>query len=173
MVTILFIPIMIFIANTDKIFLAFGFEEHICQHALTFALYKSPYLYFYSIYDATKRLLYNTGYQNVPMVIQVVTTCIHPLWCYLFVDVFDMGIKGPALAQSVSHILNILVLSLYLNRIESFKEAWYWPTVECFKGIGNYMKIGFFSMCLIWLEWCAFEFMTFMSGYLDVASTGA
>ena len=28
-------------------------------------------------------------------------------------------------------------------------------------------------MCLIWLEWCAFEFMTFMSGYLDVPSTAA
>jgi Na+-driven multidrug efflux pump len=28
-------------------------------------------------------------------------------------------------------------------------------------------------MWVIWLEWCAFEFLTFFSGYLDVDSTAA
>lgn len=95
---------------SDKIFLALGFHENICQYARIFLLYKSPYMYFYSIFDATKKLLVNTGYQNIPMIIQVITTIIHPLWCYLFVHTFDMGIKGPALAQSVSTIINITVL---------------------------------------------------------------
>ena len=65
------------------------------------------------------------------------------------------------------------VLSIYLGRIPEFKEAWFWPNAECLKGLVNYVRIGIYSMCLIWLEWCAFEFMTFMTGYLDVESTGA
>jgi len=69
MLTIMFIPILIILLNSERIFLAFGFEPHICANALTFVIYKLPYLYMYSLYDATKRLLYNTGNQNVPMVI--------------------------------------------------------------------------------------------------------
>ena len=84
-----------------------------------------------------------------------------------------MGIKGPALAGSLSQIINMTVLSLYLSRIESFKEMWFMPNAECFRGLYNYLKLGFFSMCLIWCEWCAFEFIVLMSGYLDVESTGA
>jgi Na+-driven multidrug efflux pump len=38
-----------------------------------------------------------------------------------------MGVKGPALALSVSQVLNMVGLSIYLSRIEEFKEAWYWP----------------------------------------------
>jgi len=53
------------------------------------------------------------------------------------------------------------------------KEMFFWPTTENFNGIGTYFKTGFFGMCIIWLEWCAFEFLTLMSGYLDVNSTGA
>ncbi len=49
------------------------------------------------------------------MYVQVCTTIVHPLWCYLFVDVFEMGIIGPPLAQSVSTMLNIVVLSIVLK----------------------------------------------------------
>jgi hypothetical protein len=53
------------------------------------------------------------------------------------------------------------------------KEMFFWPTKESLDSIGKYVKTGFFGMCIIWLEWCAFEFLTLMSGYLDVNSTGA
>ena len=49
----------------------------------------------------------------------------------------------------------------------------FWPTKESLDGMGTYIKTGFYGMCIIWLEWCAFEFLTLMSGYLDVNSTGA
>jgi MATE family multidrug resistance protein len=107
------------------------------------------------------------------MVIQVITTIIHPFWCYLFVHVWELGIKGPALATSVSTVLNILLLSIYLSRIESFKEMWFLPNAECLKGLKHHITLGLNSMGLIWLEWCAFELLVFMSGFLVVDSTGA
>ena len=107
------------------------------------------------------------------MYIQIATTIVHPFWCYLFTDVLNWGLIGPPLAQSLSHFINIVVLSVYLGRLESFKEMWFWPNADCFKGLTNYLKIGMFSMGLIWLEWCAFEFLTFFSGFLDVDSTAA
>jgi MATE family multidrug resistance protein len=101
--------------NIDSIFLGLGFDPLICHYARLFLLYKSPYLYFYSIFDATKKLLFNTKHSTYPMYVQVCTTIVHPLWCYLFVDVFEMGIIGPPLAQSVSTMLNIVVLSIVLK----------------------------------------------------------
>lgn len=84
-----------------------------------------------------------------------------------------MGIIGPALAQSISTLLNIAILQFVLLQKSDMKEMFFWPTKESVDGIFNYIKIGFFGMCIIWLEWCAFEFLTLMSGYLDVDSTGA
>jgi multidrug resistance protein, MATE family len=114
-ITALFIPMMIIFWNADTIFIALGFDPLVSHYARLFLLYKSPYLYFYSIFDATKKLLFNTGYYNIPMYIQVGTTIVHPLWCYLFVHVFDMGIIGPPLAQSISTVLNIAILSYVLQ----------------------------------------------------------
>jgi MATE family multidrug resistance protein len=173
MVTILFIPMFVLFLYSDHIFAALGFDPLICMYAKEVLLYKSPYLYFYSIFDATKRLLYNVGHSSLPMYIQVGTTMVHPLWCYLSLHYFEMGVKGPALAQSISTILNIAILSVCLSRISEFKEVFFMPNRECLKGISNYFKLGVPSLLLIWFEWCAFEFLTFMSGYLDVASTGA
>jgi MATE family multidrug resistance protein len=126
-VTMLFIPIMIVLGTADNIFRAIGFEEHVCQYALTFILYKSPNLYFFSLYDATKKLLYNTGYQNVPMYIQIATTIVHPLWCYLFVHVWKLGVRGPAIAISLTQTITFFILFIYLSRKQEFKEIWFFP----------------------------------------------
>jgi Na+-driven multidrug efflux pump len=67
----------------------------------------------------------------------------------------------------------MIALHIYIGRIEKLKEMWFWPNAECFKGIGDYISLGFFSMCTMWLEWCAFEFLTFMCGFLDTESIGA
>jgi Na+-driven multidrug efflux pump len=73
----------------------------------------------------------------------------------------------------LTQTITFFILFIYLSRKQEFKEIWFFPNAECFRGLCNYLKIGLPSMCLIWLEWCAFEFLTFMSGYLDVDSTGA
>ena len=49
----------------------------------------------------------------------------------------------------------------------------YFPTKECFNGLSNYISQGFYPMCYMWLEWCAFEFLTMMCGYLSIESIGA
>jgi hypothetical protein len=45
--------------------------------------------------------------------------------------------------------------------------------METFQGITAYFKTGFLGLMIIWLEWCAFEFLTLMSGYLEIDSTSA
>ena len=53
------------------------------------------------------------------------------------------------------------------------RDMFFWPNAECFRGMGNYVATGIYGLFIIWLEWCAFEFLTFMSGYLEVEQTGA
>lgn len=101
-ITLIFIPILVLIGCSYYIFRGIGYAEEISEYAQQFVWYKTPYLYLYGIFDATKRLLQNTGEQKAPMYVQIGTTIIHPLWCYLFIDVWAMGVKGPALALSFS-----------------------------------------------------------------------
>ena len=58
-------------------------------------------------------------------------------------------------------------------RVEKLKEAIFWPNKDSFKGLGDYMKLGAFSAAIIFLEWSSFDFMTLLSGFLGVNSTGA
>ena len=95
------------------------------------------------------------------------------MWCYLFVHVFDWGIRATAIAFTITNFLNIFILSIYISRIEKLKEALFLPNKECFNGIGNYLKIGSVSAAIIFLEWSSFEFMTLMSAFLGVNQTGA
>ncbi len=60
--TIAFIPLVVILSNSYHIFRAFNFEVEVAEYAQLFVWYKLPYLYFYSLFDATKRLLQNSGH---------------------------------------------------------------------------------------------------------------
>ena len=66
-ITLAFIPLLVILSSSYYIFRAFNFEEEVSEYAQLFVWYKLPYLYFYSLFDATKRLLQNVGFQKVPM----------------------------------------------------------------------------------------------------------
>lgn len=85
-----------------------------------------------------------------------------------------MGVYGTSLAISLSTTINFFVLCAYITSIKDpkLREAWQLPNKDAFKGLISYLRLGVFATALIWLEWCAFEFQTLMSGYLsDVDAT--
>jgi Na+-driven multidrug efflux pump len=107
------------------------------------------------------------------MVIQIITTIFHGLWCYLFVHYLDMNIRGTALAYSITQVLTFVILCTYISRLEKLKEAIFWPNKESFTGLWDYLKIGILAACITSLEWSSFEYMTLMAGFLGISQTGA
>ena len=61
-----------------------------------------PAVYFYSMFDLTKRFLNCMNVTWVPMTATVFATILHPFWCYLFVNILGMDITGIAIAYTIT-----------------------------------------------------------------------
>jgi Na+-driven multidrug efflux pump len=51
------------------------------------------------------------------------------------------------------------------------REAFFFPTKECFTGLWRYLKVGIPSAALMCLEFWCYELLTFISCYLSVEET--
>jgi Na+-driven multidrug efflux pump len=72
-----------------------------------------PGLYFLGLQDSNRKLLNNIGYQNGPMYIQLATTVLHFVWCYLLVDVMELGATGAGFATTFTHFLTMAGIYIY------------------------------------------------------------
>ena len=89
-----------------------------------------PGLYLNGLVDSNRRLLNSMGYQYAPMLIQVISLPLHIGWCYLLTDVYEMGIKGTAIASSITNLINFILMWIYSSRFTEAKirtETWFFP----------------------------------------------
>jgi len=92
-----------------------------------------------------------------------------------------MGIKGTAIASSITNLINFVVFWVYSSRFTEKRlreETWFLPknmveVKECCnsKSLWEFVKIGVGSMGTICLEWWSFEFMMLFSSYISVKAT--
>lgn len=105
------------------------------------------------------------GYQNIPMVIQLLMTICHFFICYLLIG--PMGVYGPALASTISNLNIFLLMAAYTSRIKDpyIIEAWNVTTKSSISlhGLYDFMKVGLPSVGMICLEWWSFELMAFIA----------
>ena len=47
--------------------------------------------------------------------VQVTTSLLHIVWCILFINVFQWGLYGAALALNVTYISNFILQELYIR----------------------------------------------------------
>jgi len=69
------------------------------------------------------------------MIVQLICTVLHILWCYIFVDVLDFGVRGAGFATVVTWFINLIatvVLVRFFTTERLRKEAWFLPTRACF-----------------------------------------
>lgn len=85
----------------------------------------------------------------------------------------DMSIQGVGLASSLSNLIIYISLLNYTTYIPEIKEAVQWPNKQMFRGIIEYLSLGFPSAMMLCLEWWAFEAMTLLTGYIGVDEQAA
>ena len=115
------------------------------------------------------------------MIIQLVITCFHAVWCYILTIHFELGAKGTGIATTVTHFFTMVALHVYTEKAlkkEEIKLAWFSPfrldvRSECFdkKGLINYFKQGIPSTGMLCLEWWAFEIMTLFAAFISLKAT--
>ena len=182
-VTLIFIPLSLFLLQTERVFDFVGFDPKASYYSQLYINLLIPGLFFLGMLDSNRRYLNNLGYQNGPMYIQLTTTALHFLWCYLLIDVFEWGAAGAGVATSFTHFLTMIGIYIYTETQLSAdlkEKSWFMPwhkdfRYACFekRGLIDFFKQGIPSTGMLCLEWWAFEIMILFSAFISIKATAA
>ncbi|PON82290.1 Multi antimicrobial extrusion protein [Trema orientale] len=147
---LLSIPLSIVAANTRSILVAVGQDPEIATEAGHFALYSIPSIFAYAPLLCLNRFLKSQSLVFPMMGSIGFTTLLHIFVCWILVFESGLGIKGAALANSISYWINVLILGLYVKYSSSCEETWTGFSKEAFYNIGNFLGLGIPSALMVW-----------------------
>jgi Na+-driven multidrug efflux pump len=83
--TIIMIPIIVIFACSRDILVAIGQDAQVSAIAHVYVCIMIPGVWSMGQFDATKKFLSSQYSAMIPVVVQLVTTCLHFTWCKLFI----------------------------------------------------------------------------------------
>lgn len=107
------------------------------------------------------------------MYTMIITSFLHLVWCQILTQVWDLDVVGVSMATLITFFLNFFITTLYCRYDKEIRKSFFFPTKESFQELGDYLRIGVPSCCMLCLEWWSFEVLALMAGYISVDATGA
>ncbi|MCQ2820413.1 MAG: hypothetical protein MJ252_24370 [archaeon] len=106
---------------------------------------------------------------HVCIIVNLITTAMHPLWCYITIYKFNMGIAGGGLCLVISMFLNSLLSTWYLWAFYPYPKANFWINKKCFaiKGLCGYLKFTAGAAFLEWAELFSYEVMSMFALFME------
>lgn len=152
----------------EPILRALGQDEKVIENALTYIYYNLPGAYFAGMFDLQKRFLNCFKMTWIPMIIAVLATCIHLLWCKLFVIKLEMGIAGIGLAYSATSFSSLVFTVIFSYWLTEVKEALSWPDTTIWSGWKEYLGLAVPTAGTSCADWWSFQLLIILAGILGV-----
>ena len=76
------------------------------------------------------------------MVVQIFATCLHVLWCHIFVTKWGWDVFGLGLAESVTNLILLGSIHVYAHRLPEVRAALFWPDSSVWSGWKDYFALG-------------------------------
>jgi MATE family multidrug resistance protein len=116
--------------------------------------------------------MYLTSLENtfIPLVFQIVSISLHPIWCYLIITHTSLGIMGCAVAQDITYSLQFVLILIYLRFAESeeLQACVKFPSMDSLVNMHEFLTLARFTLLIECLEIWSYEIIALMSGYLAV-----
>lgn len=105
----------------------------------------------------------------VNLIILLGTILLHPLWCYIFIDVMDLKITGAGISILLSQGINVLCGCIYIYIIRPIPKSVFFFNKDslCISGMISYLKLGLPSAFLMCAEWWSYEFLALICLWID------
>jgi MATE family multidrug resistance protein len=133
---ILLLPIHLYATPILKFL---GQEKEIADLAGKYAILVIPYMFSYAINLPLMKFFQAQSKVNVIMYISIVTLLIQNCLLYIFINVFDFGIIGLAMASNISGWIFSVALVIYA--IGWCKEGWNGLSLKAFlRNYGNLLN---------------------------------
>ncbi|KAL2547364.1 MATE efflux family protein [Forsythia ovata] len=171
------IPISFLWFNMKKILLFCGQDHDISTQAQSYILYSIPDLLAQSFLHPL-RIYLRTQSITLPLTYcAALSILVHIPISYLLVTVFNLGIKGVALAGVWTNFNLVGSLIAYVVMSGAYEKTWGGISSECFNGWKSLISLAIPSCISVCLEWWWYEIMILLCGLLlnpraTVASMG-
>lgn len=149
--------IIIHIFTMQYGFKLLGAKDASLDHALEYCRISMYFTLFEILFNISYRYLNIARKGYITIFVLIITTALHPFWCWLFISKLGYKIKGGAISIIISQCLTGTSLFLFIMIKKPIEGTIFWFTKNSFKGWGSFMKIAIPSALLICLEWWAYE----------------
>lgn len=160
------LPISFLWLSVDRILLHLGQDHTISKVAKTYLLYCLPDLIAQAFIHPLRIYLRTQGITRPIAICSVLASLIHIPLNYFLVTILQTGIKGVAMAISLSNFNLLLLLICYIYFSGVFKNTWTRLSLECMREWRSYLSLAIPSCISICLEWWWYEFMIILCGWL-------
>ncbi|KAF6260291.1 mate-domain-containing protein [Scenedesmus sp. NREL 46B-D3] len=147
-----------------------GQDATISATAAQFTLALAPALFMDAADQCCRRYLSAQAVVQPLMVVTLIATLLTPLYLWLFVARFGMGLLGAAIAwdavQATSLALMVTCCVMHTRSQEPSKCTWPGWTMDAFRDWGMYIRMAVPSCVMICLDWWTFEVIVMLSGLL-------
>jgi len=168
-------PFSILLSLGGPLLQLLGIDSITAGLAGKYAINLVPNLFIHAQYELLRKFLNAQRIANPTTAVTIITTLLHPLWCYLFIFQFTSGsYLGAAYAKTMTNFLSIMLLFAYVKYTNCCKDTFvpvnYQKVLSDWK---PFIKLAIPSALMICLDWWAYEIMNVMAGILGADELSA
>ncbi|KAJ4981909.1 hypothetical protein NE237_032746 [Protea cynaroides] len=151
---------------SESILILLHQEPQVSKLAALYMKLLIPGLFAYGFLQCVLRFL-QTQTVIIPLVVcSVIPLAIHVGITYTLVFLTPLGYRGAPLAATISLWISFLVLALYVNCADEFKDTWKGISKDSIRYVLPNLKLAIPSAVMVCLEYCAFEILVLLAGLL-------
>lgn len=167
MVTILLV--LQFFFATD-IIAFFGIKQEVLYFVDKYIKVMMFFVFFDVQFGVNFRYLNIVNKSHVNLMIVIGCLLLHPLWCYIFINLLELGVVGAGISLIISQMLSSVSGLLYIHIAKPLPESIFGYRKDSFRGWWDYLKVAIPSAMLMCAEWWGFEICSIIAiwiGSLD------
>lgn len=152
-----------------------GQPEELILHTSLYVKSLLPSVFFSLQFYAHVHYLQAMNIFTPGMIVSFITALFHPLWVYIFLGIFNMDLIGIAYAMGITHMLNYVIMTIYIHYFNPHKETYFsfdYNSVNL-KRILDFLKMAVTSAIMFSGDWLGFHILILYSSYFDLTTLTA
>ncbi|XP_074045345.1 multidrug and toxin extrusion protein 2 [Macrotis lagotis] len=159
--------------NTEQILLLLRQDPDVSRITQEYVMIFLPALPAVFLYILEVKYLQNQGIVWPQVLSSILGNGVNGLANYIFVYILNLGVPGSACANTISQIIQAIVLFLYIVVRKLHLETWGGWSLECLQDWEGFLSLAIPGMFMICIEWWAYEIGSLLIGLLSVVELSA